>query len=113
MTAYAVITRERTTDAEALARYREKAPLARGKHPVTPIAFYGAHEVLEGGAIEGMAILNFPTMAAARAWYSGPDYQAALAYRLQGSVSRVVLVAGVDEPVDAPLPPPAPPVTAR
>lgn len=98
MTAYAVITRERTTDPEALARYREKAPLAREKHPVTPIAFYGLHEVLEGEHVEGVAILSFPTMAAARAWYSSPEYQAALSHRIQGSVSSVVLVAGTDEP---------------
>lgn len=101
MTAYAVITRERTTDPEALARYREKAPLARAKHPVTPIAFYGLNEVLEGDPVEGVAILSFPTMAAARAWYSSPEYQAARSHRVQGSVSRVVLVAGLDEPFGA------------
>ena len=66
MTACAVIVRERTTDPDALARYRGKAPLAREKHPVTPIAFSGLHEVLEGGAVGGVAILGFPTMAAAR-----------------------------------------------
>lgn len=101
MTAYAVIIRERTTDADALERYRETAPLARAKHPVTPIAFYGPHEVLEGEAVEGVAILSFPTMAAARSWYSSPEYQAALPHRIQGSVSRVVLVAGTDEPETA------------
>ncbi len=102
MTAYAVIIRERTTDAGALARYRETAPRAREKHPVTPIAFYGPYEVLEGNPAEGVAILSFPTMAAARAWYSSPEYQAALPHRKHGSVSRVILVAGTDEPVDTP-----------
>jgi uncharacterized protein (DUF1330 family) len=97
MTAYAIVVRERTTDADALAQYREKAPLAREKHPVTPIAFYGLHEVLEGEPVEGVAILSFPTMAAARAWYSSPEYQAALPHRIQGSVSHVILVAGLDE----------------
>lgn len=100
MTAYAVIIRERTTDPDALARYRETAPLAREKHPVTPIAFYGPHEVLEGDPAEGVAILSFPTMAAARAWYSSPEYQPALSHRQHGSISRVILVAGTDEPVD-------------
>lgn len=97
MTAYAVIIRERTTDPEALARYRERASAAREKHPVTPIAFYGPHEVLEGASVEGVAILSFPTMAAARAWYSSPEYQAALPHRQQGSISRVMFVAGLDE----------------
>jgi uncharacterized protein (DUF1330 family) len=100
MTAYAIILRERTTDAAALALYREKAPLARDKHPATPIAFYGPHEVVEGDTLEGVAILSFPTMAAARAWYSSPEYQAALPHRIQGSASQVVLVAGIDEPLE-------------
>lgn len=98
MTAFAVITRERTTDPDALAEYREKAPLARAKHPATPLAFYGPHAVLEGEPVEGVAILSFPTMAAARAWYSSPEYQAALPHRQRGSVSRVLLVAGTAEP---------------
>lgn len=45
-----------------------------------------------------MAILGFDTMAAARAWYASPQYQAALPHRLAGSVSRVFLVAGTEEP---------------
>ncbi len=98
MTAYAVIVRERTTDPDALVRYRERAPLAREAHPLTPLAFYGAHDTVEGDAVEGVAILAFPTMAAARAWYASPEYQAALPHRLAGSVSRVFLVAGTDEP---------------
>jgi uncharacterized protein (DUF1330 family) len=101
MTAYAIFLRERTSDADALARYREKAPIAREAHPLTPIAFYGPHEVLEGGAVEGAAILSFPNMAAARTWYSSPEYQAALPHRLEGSVSHVILVAGTDEPAEA------------
>jgi len=98
MTAYVVYIRERTTDAEALARYREAAPRAREGHPLTPIAYYGPHEVLEGEPVDGVAILSFPTMAAARAWYSSPEYQAALPHRLQGSTGTMLLVAGTDEP---------------
>jgi uncharacterized protein (DUF1330 family) len=98
VTAYVVIVRERTTDPDALARYREQAPLARVVHPLTPAAFYGPHETLEGDDAEGVAILSFVSMAAARAWYSSPEYQAALPHRTAGSISRVILVAGTDEP---------------
>jgi uncharacterized protein (DUF1330 family) len=100
MTAYAVIIRERTTNPDASARYRETAPLAREKHPAAPIFFYGPYEVLEGDPAEGVAILSFPTMTAARAWYSSPEYQAALPHRQHGSISRVILVAGTGQPVD-------------
>lgn len=101
MSAYAIILRERTTDPDALQRYRDRAPLAREAHPSQPIVFYGEHETLEGEDAEGVAILRFPTMEAARAWYSSPEYQTALPHRLAGSVSRVLLVAGTDEPASA------------
>ncbi|MBS1020229.1 MULTISPECIES: DUF1330 domain-containing protein [Gluconobacter] len=97
MTAYVVIVRERTTDPDALQRYRDRAPKAREIHPLTPLAFYGPQDVLEGEDAEGVAILSFASMAAARAWYASPEYQAALPHRLAGSVSRVFLVAGTDE----------------
>ena len=101
MSAYVVLVRERTTDAAALQRYRDRAPLAREAHPSQPIAFYEEHETLEGDDVEGVAILRFPSMAAARAWYASPEYQAALPHRQDGSVSRVILVAGSDEPPTA------------
>lgn len=98
MTAYVVIVRERTTDPDALQRYRDRAPLARESHALVPLAFYGPHDALEGEDAEGVAILGFESTAAARAWYASRQYQAALPHRLAGSVSRVFLVAGTDEP---------------
>jgi uncharacterized protein (DUF1330 family) len=95
MPAYVLIVRERTVNAEAMARYRDLAPRARVGRDMTPLAFYGAHEVLEGDAVEGIAILRFPSMAAAREWYESPLYAEARAHCLQGSQSRVYLVEGV------------------
>jgi len=97
VTAYAVIVRERTTDPDALQRYRDRAPIARKAHPLIPLAFYGPHDTLEGEDAEGVAILCFDSMAAARSWYASPEYKAALPHRQAGSVSRVILVAGTDE----------------
>ncbi|WP_430009521.1 DUF1330 domain-containing protein [Methylophaga lonarensis] len=95
MTAYVVIVRERTTDLDELTLYREKAPLARDGHAVTPVAFYGPHEVLEGTNFEGAAILRFPTVEEARAWYHSPAYEAARVHRQKGSDSRVFIIEGV------------------
>jgi uncharacterized protein (DUF1330 family) len=64
---------------------------------MTPTAFYGSHETLEGDDAERVAIRTFPTTEAARAWYFSPEYQAALPHRIAGSISRVLLVAGTDE----------------
>ena len=61
------------TDEEALDRYRERTPAARNAHPLVPLAFQGVHEVLEGEPVDGIAIANFPSMPAARAWYASPE----------------------------------------
>jgi uncharacterized protein (DUF1330 family) len=95
MSAYIVMVRNRTVDAQEMARYRELAPLARQGHDLSPVAFYGPHQVLEGDEVEGLAILEFPSMAAAREWYDSPAYTQARAHRLQGSHSQVFLVEGV------------------
>jgi len=96
MTAYVVFTRENTSDPSELAIYSRTAGAAREDHALTPLAFYGKHEVLEGPPIEGAVILSFPTIAEARAWYDSPTYQAARVHRLKGSDYRVFIIEGVD-----------------
>nr|WP_315479429.1 DUF1330 domain-containing protein [uncultured Rhodoferax sp.] len=98
MSAYVVMVRERTTDTEAMARYRELAPRARQGRDMSSVAHYGAHQVLEGEEVEGIAILQFPSMAAAREWYESPEYSEARANRLQGSDTKVCLVEGIAPP---------------
>lgn len=95
MSAYAVLVRDRITDPDALAQYQHDAPAARAGHAMTPRAFYGTVETLEGAAVDGAVILEFPSMAEARAWYDSPLYQAALVHRLKGAEYRVFLVEGV------------------
>ncbi|KQC98336.1 MULTISPECIES: DUF1330 domain-containing protein [Acinetobacter] len=99
MSAYVVFTRESTSDAEQMAQYAEKAPLAREGRDLTPLAFYGKFEVLEGSDIEGAVILRFPDMAAAREWYNSQEYQDALQHRLKGANYRVFIIEGLKEPV--------------
>lgn len=98
MTVFIVATRETTTDAEELAKYVVAAGEARGDHPLTPLAFYGKMEVLEGAPMEGAVILSFPSEEAARAWYDSPAYQAAREHRLKGADYRFFMIAGIDEP---------------
>ena len=95
MAAYIVFTRERMRDRDQYERYREKARPAAAGHPLKPLALYGAHEVLEGAAIEGAVILEFPTIAAARAYYHSPAYQDAVLHRFLGADYRVFIVEGV------------------
>lgn len=96
MSAYIILIRERLRDEEAMARYAEGAKAARGDHPITPLAFYGAHEVTEGPEADGVVILHFPDMAAAKAWYDSPAYQEARKHRFQAGDYRVIFTEGVD-----------------
>ena len=95
MSAYVILIRDRMHDENEMAKYAAAAKAARGEHEITPLAFYGAHETLEGAEADGVVILRFPDMAAAKAWYSSPEYKAARAHRFQAADYRVILAEGV------------------
>ena len=73
---------------------RKPRPAAAG-HALTPRALYGRQEVLEGAAVEGVVILEFPTFAEARAYFDSPAYQEAREHRFKGADYRAVIVEGV------------------
>ncbi len=95
MPAYIVFMREQTLDRSELETYWEKAPATLEGRPVKVLAAYGRHVTLEGAAVEGMVIAEFPTVEDAQAWYDSPAYQAAAEHRLRGAVYRGVIVEGV------------------
>jgi uncharacterized protein (DUF1330 family) len=94
MTAYAIMIRDRMKDPEEFATYGKLAGAARVDN-LKALAFYGPHQVAEGDPAEGVVLLEFPDMAAARAWYDSPAYQAAKAHRVKGADYRVVFVEGL------------------
>lgn len=96
MSAYVILIRDHTRDENELARYAELAQAARPGHEITPLAFYGEVQTLEGAPAEGAVVLKFPDMQAARAWYDSPQYRAAKVHRHLGADYRVLLVNGVD-----------------
>ena len=96
MTAYVILFRETpVTDPAAIEEYQR---LARPKSP-TPglkaLAAYGALTPLEGEAPDGVVLLEFPTVEAAKAWHSNPDYQVAMAHRHKAAKFRSVIVEGL------------------
>ena len=94
MPAYIIFMREITTDEQELKRYSELARPTLANRPVTPLAFYGALDILEGPAFEGAVVFQFPSMNEARSWYDSPEYQAAAQHRKNGSTYRVFIVEG-------------------
>ena len=95
MPAYAIFIKNKTTHPAELKTYGQKAAGARGDHKMTPLAFYGPLEVLEGDPAEGVVLIQFPDMAQAKAWYESPAYQDAKQHRLKGADYRVILAEGL------------------
>jgi uncharacterized protein (DUF1330 family) len=57
----------------------------------------GAFTALEGEMpFERIAMLEFPSRAAAEAWYHSPEYQRILPLRTQASRCQFILVDGVE-----------------
>ena len=95
MPAYVIFIKNKTTDADELKTYSQKAGAARGDHKLTALAYYGPLEVLEGDPAEGVVLIQFPDMAQAKAWYDSPAYQDAKTHRLKGADYRVILAEGL------------------
>lgn len=95
MAAYMVFTRESTRDAAELATYSQNVGPTLSGHPVEVLAAYGRQEVVEGPAVEGVVILQFPSFEAAKAWYDSPAYRKVREHRFRGAEYRAVIVEGL------------------
>ncbi len=65
-------------------------------HTAKFLARFGPCEVVEGAEVEGIAILELPTLAEARAWYASPAYQRASHHRFLGGDYNAVIVEAAD-----------------
>lgn len=95
MAAYAIFIRDSTRDQAELDTYSQMAPATLAGHPLKVLAAYGRQEVLEGPAVEGVVVVEFPTIEAAKAWYDSPAYQEARKHRFKGADYRAVIVEGL------------------
>ncbi|WP_374470843.1 DUF1330 domain-containing protein [Phenylobacterium sp.] len=94
MTAY-VVNEITVTDPETYRTYAAGVP--------ETLAKYGGRFLVRGGAVEAVdgepptgriVIVEFPSMAQARAWRNSPEYGAILGIRNAASTSRVFIVEG-------------------
>jgi uncharacterized protein (DUF1330 family) len=94
MAAY-VIVDIAVQNAEVFAEYRKQVPATVEKYRGRFLARGGAHEALEGDwRPHRVVVLEFPDMAAARAWYNSPEYGPLLKMRLSAATGSVILVEG-------------------
>jgi uncharacterized protein (DUF1330 family) len=94
MPAY-VIADITVTDPDRYAEYRAQVPATVSKHGGRFIVRGAAHERLEGDWQPGrLVVIEFPDVAAARAWYASQEYRPLIALRRSASAGSVLLVEG-------------------
>lgn len=101
MSAYIIVFRESpVSDDDAITEYsrrnRANAKDSQDRFGVVPLVAYGAVQALEGASPDGVVLLKFPNVEAARNWYQSEAYQDALPFRQLAAKWRVVLVDGLD-----------------
>ena len=96
MTAYC-IAYESINDPNTFEEYRRQVLPTLEAHGGRFIVRGGAFTALEGEMhYERIAVLEFPSRAAAESWYRSPEYQRILPLRSQSTRSQLVLVDGVE-----------------
>lgn len=95
MSAYFVFVRDKMKDAAGYAAYGQKAVASMAAHPGKPLAANGALLPIEGAPADGVVIIEFPSVEAAKAWYDSPAYQACVGERLAATEGRAMIVEGL------------------
>jgi uncharacterized protein (DUF1330 family) len=95
MPAYVIGDVRDAWDAEALAEYRRRNTDAVAKHGGRFVIRGGEIELLEGEwDTRRIVVMEFPDVAAARAWWSSEDYEAIKPLRRGASDTNIILVEG-------------------
>ena len=95
MSAYIVFTRTKTIDQTELDKYRTGIKATMKDHPIEVLVADGKHEVLEGDPIEGVVIVKFPSVKAAKDWVNSEAYQDIAKHRKLGATYHGLIVEGV------------------
>lgn len=94
MAAY-VIADVTVKDPETYAEYRTHVPATVAKYGGRFLVRGGSYESVEGEWRPGrVVVLEFPDMAAAKAWYNSQEYGPLLKLRQSASTGHLILVEG-------------------
>ena len=94
MSAYVIVIIKNVKDQAELAEYRRIGVPSLQKTNVKFLVRPGPVDVLEGAAVEGIVMLEFPTLEEAKTWYNSPTYQEALKHRFAGAECHAFMVPG-------------------
>lgn len=81
-------------DPQGYEAYRAANAVAFAKYGARFLVRGGAQEVVEGEMRPRTVVIEFPSLALARACYLSPEYQAALALRTPVSMADLAIVEG-------------------
>lgn len=95
MAAYLVYVRANTRDAEGYEAYSRQVPPTYRDHPHRALVLNGAITMLEGEPLDGIVIVEFPSVEAARAQYFSDEYQAIRDRRTESADGAFFIVEGV------------------
>jgi uncharacterized protein (DUF1330 family) len=102
MAAY-LIARVTIHDQTAYRRYAQDVPQICGRFGGRFIARGGRLDSLEGDAFDGrVAVIEFPDMPSARAFWESTEYQTLRKIRLPVSDAQLMIVEGVDSQPTSP-----------
>jgi uncharacterized protein (DUF1330 family) len=95
-----VVAEIRVTNPEKYADYRALSTAANAQYGGTWLARGGERVQLEGEDETHnpgwrTVIVEFPSLAAARAWYDSPEYAKAREIRTANSIGRLFIIEGV------------------
>lgn len=88
------------TDPDAIAEYREKAPLSVGRFGGRMLVRGGRQESLEGAEPRSRVVLiEFPSFDRAKEWYDSEEYTALRAIRMAACDGDLFVVEALEKPV--------------
>lgn len=91
-----VIARVNVTDLERYREYVKRTPETIARHGGRFVVRGGQAVTLEGPAETGrVVVIEFPTLAQARAWYDSAEYQETRKLRLGAAEGTLIAVEGV------------------
>jgi uncharacterized protein (DUF1330 family) len=89
------IGEHRVTDQAKFAEYLRRVVPMIERHGGRYLTRVGSHEVLEGAwKPDRVVIIEFPDMAAIKAWYGSPEYRPLIAMRREAAEDVLIMVDG-------------------
>jgi uncharacterized protein (DUF1330 family) len=104
MPAYYIALRHAMKSEDEMKTYLAKAPASVVNHPYKQVVGYGRVRTTHGADPGVVAIMEFPTFAAAEAWYESPLYQDAAKHLYAAAEMQCFIVEGMPQAPPAALP---------